>query len=161
MDGFCIWNYSPWWSRKDLTPLFAIISLVDGVFSISPELSVYYWQWRWWWNLTEIISSMDRFCILNYSPWWSRQHIRPLFAIISLVDGVFSISPELSVYYWQWRWWWNLQEVISSMDRFCIWNYSAWWSRKDLTPLFATISFVDGVFSISAELSVYYWQWRW
>ena len=78
--------------------------------SIAPHLSVISWQLRWYWKYTFFflnwIQVNDKFRRLKSI--WSNFNSQP-------ADTVFwfdparqsSISPHLSVIYWQFRWYWN------------------------------------------------------
>ena len=94
----------------------------ESVFSISPQLWGYYWQIRWYWNLSNGIKSEYCICLLaveiRSNQLQSTECVTYLDAIKEK-GSVFSISPQLSGYYWQMRWYWTLSNMIKSEDCIC------------------------------------------
>ena len=139
----------------------------ESVFSISLQLSGYYWQMRWYWNLSNGIKSEDCICWLpveiRSNQLKSTECVTYLDAIKEK-ESVFSISLQLLGYYWQMRWYWNLSNGIKSKDCIC---WLAVEIRSNQLQSTECVTYLDAikekesVFSISLQLSGYYWQMRW
>ena len=94
----------------------------ESVFSISPQLSGYYWQMRWYWNLSNGIKSEDCICWLAVEILTNQLQSSEFVTYLDAIkekESVLSISPQLSGYYWQMRWYWNLSNGIKSEDSIC------------------------------------------
>ena len=138
-----------------------------SVFSISPQLSGYYRQMRWYWTLSNMIKSEDCICWLaveiRSNQLQSTKCVTYLDAIKEK-ESVFSISLQLSGYYWQMRWYWNLSNMIKSEDCICwlaLEIRSNWLQSTEFVTYLDAIKEKESVFSISPQLSGYYWQMRW
>ena len=94
----------------------------ESVFSISPQLSGCYWQMRWYWSLSNGIKSEDFICWLAVE---IRSNQLQLTEFVTYLDAIkekestFSISPQLSGYYWHMRWYWTLSNRINPEDCIC------------------------------------------
>ena len=94
----------------------------ESVFSISPQLSGYYWQMIWYWILSSRIKSEDCICWLAVEIPSNQLQLTEFVTYLDAIkekESVFSISPQLSGYYWQMRWYWTLSSRIKSEDCIC------------------------------------------
>ena len=77
---------------------------------------------RWYWTLSNMIKSENCICWLaveiRSNQLQSTECVTYLDAIKDK-GSLFSISPQLSGYYWQMRWYWNLSNGIKSEDCIC------------------------------------------
>ena len=94
----------------------------ESAFSISPQLSGYYRQMRWYWNLSNWMKSQNCICWLaveiRSNELQSTEFVTYLDAVKEK-ESVFSISPQLSGYYRQMRWYWNLSKGMKSQNCIC------------------------------------------
>ena len=94
----------------------------ESLFSISPQLSGYYWQMRWYRTLSSRIKSEDCICWLAVEIRSKQRNSKEFVTYLGAIkekESVFSISPQLSGCYWQIRWYWTLSSRIKSEDCIC------------------------------------------
>ena len=94
----------------------------ESVFSISPQLLGFYWQMRWYWTLSYMIKSEDFICWLDVEIRSNQLQLTEFVTYLDAIkerESVFSISPQLSGFYWQMRWYWTLSYMIKSEDFIC------------------------------------------
>ena len=109
-------------NRRNVSLIWMQLRKNGSVFSISPQLSGYYRQMRWYWTLSNMIKSEDCICWLALeirSNWLQSSEFVTYLDAIKEKESVFSISPQLSGYYWQMRWYWALSSRIKSVDCIC------------------------------------------
>ena len=130
-------------------------------------MSGYYWQMRWYWTLSSRIKSEDCICWLAVEIRSNQLQLTEFVTYPDAIkekESVFSISPQLSRYYWQMRWYWNLSNQIKSKDWIC-WLAVEIRSKQRKSTEFVTllqaIKEKESVFSISPQLPGFYWQMRW
>ena len=151
----------------ELVTYLDAIKETGSVFSISPQFSGWYWQMRCYWTLSNRIKSEDCICWLAVEIRSNRHQSSEFVTYLDAIkekESVLSISPQLSGYYWIMRWYWNLSNGIISE------NCSCWLAVEILTNRLQSTDFgtypdaimeKESVFSISPQLSGYYWQMRW
>ena len=113
---------SNWLQSTEFVTYLDAIKEKEGVFSISPQLSGYYWQMRWYWTLSSRIKSQDCICWLALEIRSKQRNSKECVTYLDAIKdkgSLFSISPQLSGYYWQMRWYWNLSNGIKSEDCIC------------------------------------------
>ena len=139
----------------------------EKVISISPKLSRYYWQMRWYWTLSCRIKSEDCICWLAVEIRSNRLQSTEFVIYLDSIkkkESVISISPQLSGNYWQMRCYWTLSNRIKSEDCICwlaLEIRSNWLQSTEFVTYMDSIKEKESVFSISPQLSGYYWQMRW
>ena len=139
----------------------------ESVLSISPQLSGCYWQMRWYWTLSNGIKSEDSIGWLGPEIRSNRLQSTEFGTYPDAIkekESVISISPKLSGYYWQVRWYWTLSNMIKSEDCICwlaLEIRSNWLQSTEFVNYLDAIKEKESVFSISPQLSGYYWQMRW
>ena len=126
----------------------------ESVFSISPQLSGYYWQMRWYWNLSNWIKWKTvsagwqlKFDQINFN----RRNVSLIWIQLRKKGSVFSISPQLSGYYRQMRWYWTLSNMIKSEDCICwlaLEIRSNWLQSTEFVTYLDAIKEKESVFSI-------------
>ena len=157
-------------NRLQSTEFFTYLDAIkekEKVTSISPTLSGYYWQMRWYWTLSCRIKSEDCICWLAVEIRSNRLQSTEFVIYLDSIkkkESVFSISPQLSGNYWQMRCYWTLSNRIKSEDCICwlaLEIRSNWLQSTEFVTYMDSIKEKESVFSISPQLSGYYWQMRW
>ena len=108
--------------RRNFFTYLDAIKEKEKVISISPKLSRYYWQMRWYWTLSCRIKSEDCICWLAVEIRSNRLQSTEFVIYLDSIkkkESVFSISPQLSGNYWQMRCYWTLSNRIKSEDCIC------------------------------------------
>ena len=141
-------------NRRNFFTYLDAIKEKEKVISISPTLSGYYWQMRWYWTLSSRIKSEDCICWLAVEIRSNRLQSTEFDIYMDSIkkkESVFSISPKLSGYYWQMRWYWNLSNMIKSEDCICLLALeirSNWLQSTEFVTYLDAINEKESVFSI-------------
>ena len=115
------------------------------IFSISPEMSGFYWQFGWYWNIFREITSNHFKLLFPFEYWQTKIEMDGIWCLI----WIFSIAPEMSGFYWQFGWYWNIFREITSNHFKLLFPFEYWQTKIEMDGIWCLI----WIFSISPEMS--------